>query len=320
MLVLALSLLFAPQARGRSEVRTEEVEFQNGAIALAATLHLPVASRPVADVVLIHGSGSSDRSNPWTATYARDLAARGIAVLHPDKRGSGKSKGEWRTASIEELAADAGAGVAYLSELPEIDPERIGVAGFSQGGYVAAVVAADVAGCAFAITISGSTLPFLDQVVDEIALEAARAGAPLTEGELVRVRELHVLALRFARTGEAFEELQAQIATARAESPRLKSALRGIPGKADDPIFGFMRAVGEFDPLPSWLRSKRPALLVFGGQDTQVRGRKSEERLLDAIGEEARQVTVVHFQKNAHALHRADLVDFLASWIDRRGE
>jgi pimeloyl-ACP methyl ester carboxylesterase len=312
--LLAVWTALAP-APSPERVRRDEVEYANGGVHLAATLLLPEAAGPVPGVVIVHGSGTSDRSNPWTAAYAKDLVARGIAVLYPDKRGSGKSGGDWKTASFEELAADAAAGVARLAEEPEIDRARLGVIGFSQGGAVAAIVAATCPDCRFVITISGSTVPLLDQVVDEIAIGAERAGHPLTPGELLLVKELHREAFRFASTGQGFDELQSHLTQSRAQSPALREALTGFPPNRDHWIWGFMKSVGAFDPLPYWQKSKLPAVLVFGGQDTQVRSRDSEKRLLDTLGDEPRQLSILHFQKNAHALHRDDLLDFLARFI-----
>jgi len=56
-------------------------------------------------------------------------------------------------------------------------------------------------------------------------------------------------------------------------------------------------------------------VLVFGGQDTNVRAQSSERRLLDMLGNRRREWTLLHHQANAHALHRDDLLDFLGRWV-----
>jgi hypothetical protein len=58
---------------------------------------------------------------------------------------------------------------------------------------------------------------------------------------------------------------------------------------------------------------------VLGGQDTQVRARSSMNRLLDALGTEPRDFTVLLLQSSGHALHREDLLDMIARWIRDRG-
>src|ERR1700676_3789475 len=104
------------------------VTFRNGAVTLAGTLALPRAPARHAAVVLIHGSGPQSR---WgTNRYVADRFARaGIAALAYDKRGSGDSGGDWRTATYADLARDALAAVALLAARPDIDPARIGVHG-----------------------------------------------------------------------------------------------------------------------------------------------------------------------------------------------
>jgi len=92
------------------------------------------------------------------------------------------------------------------------------------------------------------------------------------------------------------------------------------PAKRDDWRWGFLKAVGDFDPLPYWQKVSVPAVLVFGGQDTQVRVRQSEKRILDDLADTRRPFAILHFQPNGHALHRDDLLDFLARFMQKPGE
>src|SRR5205085_2653506 len=124
-------------------VQREDVRYSNGLVSLSATLEVPRIPGRLPAVVIVHGSGMSDRRNAWTTAYADALARRGIVVLYPDKRGSGSSDGDWRTASFADLAGDASAGVALLRARPDVDPSRIGAIGFSQGGYVVSILAAE---------------------------------------------------------------------------------------------------------------------------------------------------------------------------------
>ena len=69
-------------------------------------LFLPEGNGPFPAAVIIHGSGTSDRDNLWPLTLTQYLRESGIAVLLPDKRGSEKSEGDWRTSSFQDLAGD----------------------------------------------------------------------------------------------------------------------------------------------------------------------------------------------------------------------
>jgi pimeloyl-ACP methyl ester carboxylesterase len=69
------------------------------------------------------------------------LARRGIAFLAYDKRGNGQSTGRYpgeaaTTPTVDILSRDAAAAVAFLAAQPEIDRNRLGLAGASQAGWI----------------------------------------------------------------------------------------------------------------------------------------------------------------------------------------
>ena len=121
--------------------------FANGPVQLSYRLDVPAHTAPVGAVVFGHGSGMA------TKTSCRFLAdpflARGFATLCFDKRGVGQSTGQFFNVGpqnsntvFEDLAADMAAGVAFLRGRPEIDPNRIGLAGVSQAGWIVPLAAA----------------------------------------------------------------------------------------------------------------------------------------------------------------------------------
>ena len=138
------------------QVEYEEITFRNGDLELAGMLLLPSGTGPFPGAVFIHGSGTSRRDNAWYLTFARELQQNGVAVLLPDKRGSENSAGDWRDTSFEELAADTVAALDFLGTVPFVEPQRIGVVGFSQGGWIAPVVGAGRSDLAFVASISGA--------------------------------------------------------------------------------------------------------------------------------------------------------------------
>jgi uncharacterized protein len=94
-------------------VETEEVEFSGAGVRLSATMTVPGPASASPGIVLIGGSGPSDRHNDGFFDLLRDhLAHSGVAVLAYDKRGAGRSTGDWATATVDDLAADAAAASA----------------------------------------------------------------------------------------------------------------------------------------------------------------------------------------------------------------
>jgi pimeloyl-ACP methyl ester carboxylesterase len=70
------------------------------------------------------------------------LVKHGYGALLYDLRGHGESQGDRRAFGWEDVG-DVGAALAFLSKREEVDPDRIGILGFSVGGQVALRAAAE---------------------------------------------------------------------------------------------------------------------------------------------------------------------------------
>ena len=126
-------------------------------------------------VVILHGSGDSDRSNGWYVYLAHVLATNGIDVVLPDKRGSGRSGGDWRNVSFQVLAED---GAAWFKLLKGSYPDaRLGFVGVSQGGFIAPI-ASRLADADFAYAMSSSATTLTEQLRFEISNDVRDAGVP----------------------------------------------------------------------------------------------------------------------------------------------
>lgn len=139
----------------------EEVSIPANGFSLAATISRPVAAEPAPPpapgrkpvpvrlpaVVLVSGSGPTDRDEfvagiPIFAQLAYALADAGYLVVRYDERGAGQSGGRQESATIEEFAVDTRAVVSYLTKRRDVDPKRISLVGYGEGGWIALVVAA----------------------------------------------------------------------------------------------------------------------------------------------------------------------------------
>ena len=69
------------------------------------------------------------------------LSRNGIVVLRIDDRGAGGSSGQKQLSSVQQLAGDLVAGVAFLKTRPEANPRRIGIIGHSFAGLTAPMAA-----------------------------------------------------------------------------------------------------------------------------------------------------------------------------------
>ncbi len=165
IVLLLLPLLFKDRSHPLAEFRgpeLAELEYSemtfssSDGTSLSGMLFLPDIPPPYPTAVIIHGSGCSSRDNSWYLAVVRELREKGIAVLLPDKRGCEKSQGDWRGLDVEALAEDTHAAVRWAKDQEQLDPSNIGIVGVSQGGWIAAVVAADSGDLAYAVDISGT--------------------------------------------------------------------------------------------------------------------------------------------------------------------
>lgn len=111
-------------------MNTEEITFPGAGVHLSGSITCPGTAGACPGVVLIGGSGPSDRHNDGFFDALRThLAGAGVAVLAYDKRGAGKSTGAWAAATVDDLAYDAAAAVAALQALPRVADDAVRGAG-----------------------------------------------------------------------------------------------------------------------------------------------------------------------------------------------
>ncbi len=144
--VLTLLLIHAHVAVADSETKslepaTEEVTFANERDVLAGTLYWPREGRPCPAIVLLTGSNRNARG-PILARLAQHFARNGIAVLHYDSAGTGKSTGNTLLQSRADRAHEAAQAIRFVRTKRGIDPQHIGLWGGSEGASIALLAAA----------------------------------------------------------------------------------------------------------------------------------------------------------------------------------
>jgi dienelactone hydrolase len=173
---------------------SEEVTFINpiDLNTLAGTLTTPKNKKNVPVVILITGSGQQNRDSEifghksfWVV--ADDFTKKGIAVLRLDDRGiGGSNKGNNTTPTSQNFATDINAAVNFLA-LKGF--KNIGLAGHSEGGMIAPVVASQNNKVKFVISLAGPGIP-----IEELLQLQSRAVAKLdgaSEADLKMNEELN---------------------------------------------------------------------------------------------------------------------------------
>jgi hypothetical protein len=265
-----------------------ELSFENDGEPLYGNLFTPTENAPFPTAVLIHGSGANDRDNRWVLTLAHSLAVRGVAAFVPDKRGCGRSGGEWQTANFDLLARDAVAAVELVKKQPHIDPVRVGLVGLSQGGWIVPMACGMSHDLAFIVNVVGSAVTPKEQTWHETKATLAQNGLPAFLVPLVAPVAYRVPLRRYAE---------------------------------------FWRKNGDYDPVRDWERMKCPVLVVYGALDERdnVPVAESVRRLEGARDRGGVDMTIQVYPDSGHALYepnttilRHDFRDLLGTWIKER--
>jgi pimeloyl-ACP methyl ester carboxylesterase len=270
--------------------KEEEVTYdgKQPGVRLAGTLTLPPGRRKhFPAVLLVTGSGAQDRNETMLGhrpflVLSDYLTRRGIAVLRVDDRGIGGSYGASGSDTSASYAGDVQAGIEYLAKRKDIDPERIGLIGHSEGGMIAPMVAAKSASVAFIVLMAAPGVKGEELLAQQAALVAKARGA---SDEMVALnRETQEKMFALLRQGKDY------IAT--------ESELRAIWGEAKNKMTpDDIRAMGDpdvvarqqiravmtpwfryflaYDPREALEHTRCPVLAINGELDLQVPARQN---------------------------------------------
>jgi uncharacterized protein len=257
--------------------REEEVTFSNGGIKLSGTVLVPNGDGKFPAVVLVHGSSPNERTT--YRSWARHFAQNGIAALIYDKRGSGKSTGSTRAASMEDLAGDALAGVRMLKLRRGIDAGKVGIAGHSQGGWIAPLAAARSGDVAFVIVSGAAAVTPAEQSIFHRAGVMREAGIPDAEiAEATRLREkIYLFNRKLLASDRDLPEFKTALSRELADrkgSRWLAPAELPPEMPLETPPRGALELL-FFDAARFWPKVKVPVLAIWGDRDTVVPVEKS---------------------------------------------
>ncbi|NNF26307.1 MAG: alpha/beta fold hydrolase [Gemmatimonadetes bacterium] len=267
---------------------SEDVSFENpdGGHRLAGTFTRPDGAGPYPGVILISGSGPQDRDEALMGhrpflVLSDHLTRAGIAVLRFDDRGVGESTGDFGTATSFDFASDARAAVEFLKERPDVDPARIGLAGHSEGGLVAPIVAADSDDLAFIVLMAGPGVTGEEILYAQMALISEAGGATPEAVAKSRAYAERTYAVLKSDLGpdEALSELREIAEEQMAEATPEELATMGLTEETKDAMIEgqlaavnspWFRAFLTYDPAPTLERVSIPVLAINGEKDLQV--------------------------------------------------
>jgi dienelactone hydrolase len=274
------------------DIREQQVTVTGGAQPLKGVLALPPQGRgPFGLVVFVHGDGPIDATHDTFYRPAWEAFARaGYASLSWNKPGVQGAPGNWLHQSMDERATETMAAIAWAKTRPDIDPDRIGLWGASQAGWVLPKVAARAPGLKFVIAVSPAINWLRQGRYNLLAeLRGKHASAEEIRSEVARsdtTREL-------LRKGATFEQYRAAVGAANAMTPDR---------------WRFVSANYTSDASEDLAKVRIPVLLMLGGHDINVDVADTESAYR-ALLRRPGQVQVRHYPDATHSMAAKNVED-----------
>jgi pimeloyl-ACP methyl ester carboxylesterase len=275
----------------------EEVVYENApaGVKLAGTLTLPRSGGPFPAVLLITGSGAQDRNEtvfghrPFLV-LADYLTRRNIAVLRVDDRGIGGSSGKDSQPTTRDFADDVLAGVRFLKTRPEINPQKIGLIGHSEGGIVAPMVAAQSADVAFIVMMAGTSLTGEEIILRQSALIAKAEGK--NDDDIAKSigwqKKIFSVLKNEPDNAAAEKEIRSLLNKSLADLSEDEKKEIGDPENyinttIKQMLNPWLRFALAFDPKTVLIKVKCPVLAIIGEKDLQVPAKESLQGIEQAL-------------------------------------
>lgn len=244
--------------------RTEGVDYE-----FKGTLTYPSKEGKYPLMIMISGSGIQNRDEeimlhkPF-AVIADYMANNGIAVFRYDDRGFGSENAALFNATTFDYAIDVESALNAVKNHPNIDTDKIGLVGHSEGGLIAPIVASRNSDVDFLILLAGPGVKGIDVLIEQ-------------NKAIYKANKI------------PNEELEKQIET-------LKS--RKFEGAEQ----AWMSCFLDLDPAEYLKQVKQPVLVLNGTKDLQVLYKQNLPAIKKALKEGGNKSFKIHKLKGLNHL------------------
>lgn len=262
---------------------------------LSGTVCLPDGKRRFPLVIMVHGSGPLDRDENMDGqqlnvfnTIAHHLVREGIASLRYDKRGCGKSSGDYYATGHSDLTNDAVSWFDVLKQCDCCEPEKIFMLGHSEGCIIAPQVSA------LRPAIAGLVLlcPFVDNMESILIKQAAQLQQDFEAlpgvGGLIRRLLSRMMGAAVTSQQKLIDKIKSS------DKDTISVRFQKIPAK-------WLRELIRLDPRAIFSQVRCPMLLIGGEKDLQC-----DPDDVNRIAELTTGVVNVHVIKNLTHILRFD--------------
>jgi uncharacterized protein len=276
---------------------SEDITFAGPApnLTLAGTLTFPREDSPFPVAILISGSGPQNRNEELVGhrpflVLADHLTKNGIAVLRYDDRGVSKSTGDFSAATTADFAADVKSAIAYLKTRAEIDEDKIGLIGHSEGGVIAPMVASSSDDVSFIVLLAGPGIELRKVLTKQQEVIPRAMG--ISENDIQKAMAINAKTLEMIMQSHDRETLRADLIE------YAEATYDEIPGKLMPPKMSKEKVITMqanllsspwyknlliYDPAPALEKVKCPVLALNGEKDLQVSAKENLAGIQDAL-------------------------------------
>lgn len=288
---------------------SSDLHLQRGILEKRETLEAPggrlgfslyyAGQRPRATVILVHGNDPESREMGFIIPF---FVLNGINVISYDQRGVGQSAGNWFLSGPRQRADDVAAIYDIMGSDYQVDPHRIGLWAFSNGGWTAPLVALHWP-IAFMILKSAPTESLARNIDYEVEQVMRRHGV---EADLPQAIALWHAFDRALDGTISWDEAKRRY-DAGAKQAWFKYSLMpdlGISIPPPPSMIPGLRRLVTFDPTSTLLRiSKTPTLALYGALDRNVDAADSAAHLREYLTRAGnRDVTIKTYPGAGHQL------------------
>lgn len=295
----------------------QDLTFTWNGLELAGTLHLPAHEGRHPAVLMMQGSGPTDRdSDGYFPPIREAFLQRGIATFAFDKPGIGQSSGDWRNDMFEGRTSQALTALELLRNHSALDSSRVGIWGHSQGGWLAQILAARLPDLPFAIANSG---PSINVALQNLyGCEHTMRAEGHSEDEIAQALAFLDALHAAAQRGDTYETVEADLLANARDQPWYGYIT------IDDPEtwnFACISAAEHYEPVEALSQIRCPFLAIYGALDLLVPAWQSAEesgRALQQAGNP--DAIIVVFPGGDHRIRDATTGDFATGYLDLLGE
>ncbi len=272
----------------------EEVEIHNGEIKLSGTFERPETENKYPAIIFITGSGFQNRDEEIFGfkifkNLSKEFLKMGFATLRCDDRGVGGSTTTPNTSPTTfDFASDVQQMINYLKTRNDIDTNRIGLLGHSEGAIVSLIVAARSRDVKFIINLAGPTIRGDSLILEQIRIQMKNQNASdsIIQQTLKDQNELYHI-IRYSKDFTRAKEILYNQAKKQMEmypdevSSKIPKTLieKNVQLQVESMRSDWFTTFIDIDPLEYLKKVTCPVLYIFGEKDQQVPPRINIQRL-----------------------------------------